>query len=234
MERVALGIQSPVGDWVSERWVRSKVFLSLGIDFCCGGKLSLERACQLKGLDPSEVVALLTATQAPEAEDQVDWQAAPIPELVDHILTAHHLHLKQHLPTLGELVDKVARVHGPDHPDLVQVARVFHHFASDMLAHMEKEEQVLFPLCLAHARGEKLAWGPPIQAPIAVMEREHDQAGADLAELRRLNQAYAVPEGACGSWRTMLAGLQDLEANTFRHVHLENHVLFPRALALAC
>lgn len=233
MSIASVGPQSPVGDWVLERWSRAGTFQALGIDFCCGGKLSLERACQLKGLDLAEVLGKLEAPHALSPEDEQDWVSAPLEALVAHILVAHHDYLKASFPTLGSLVRKVARVHGPAHPELVQLQGVYDRFEGEMVAHMGKEEQVLFPMCLAYARGERPQWGPPIQAPISVMESEHDQAGADLAEMRALTQGFVVPAEACGSWRTMLAGLAELEANTFRHVHLENHLLFPRVLKLA-
>lgn len=227
-----LTLESSVGDWVSERWSRATVLQRLGIDFCCGGKLSLASACTRLALNPDEVLASLQAQQGHAPEDEVRWESAPLKDLIAHILAAHHEHLRSHLPTLKALTVKVARVHGEAHPELLALRDLFVRFAADMLAHMDKEEGVLFPLCLALAAGEQPTWGPPLSAPVACMEAEHEEAGRDLLAMRRLSNGYQVPEQACGSWRALWHGLADLEANTFRHVHLENHVLFPRALAL--
>jgi regulator of cell morphogenesis and NO signaling len=226
---------SQVGQLVAERASRAKIFERFGIDYCCGGKISLEAACARKGIDPTVLLAAIEALDAALADRPAerDWTSAPLPELVDHVLTTHHAYLREAMPRLAFLVAKVARVHGDAHPELAEVLAVYTKFHAEMDAHMAKEEQVLFPLIVGLAEGKPRSFGPPVQAPIAVMEAEHDDAGRDLEAINRLTGGHAVPEGACNSYRAMLDGLRELELDTFRHIHLENNVLFPRALAIA-
>lgn len=227
--------QATVGQLVAERASRAKVFEHFGIDYCCGGKISVAEACTRKGIDPAAVLAALAALDAAftaPAGDR-DWTAAPIEELVLHILNTHHAYLREAMPRLSFLTAKVARVHGEDHPELVEVAGIFGRFHAEMDAHMAKEDNVLFPLIIQLARGEGGGFGPPLHAPISVMEAEHDDAGRALAAINELTDGYAVPPTACNSYRAMLDGLREIELDTHRHVHLENNILFPRALGLA-
>lgn len=228
--------QATIGQLVAERPSRAKVFERFAIDYCCGGKISVEEACARKGIDATAVLAALEALDAAlgTAKDGRDWTAAPIAELVAHIVDTHHAFLREALPRMAFLTTKVANVHGADHPELREIAKIFAGFHAELDAHMAKEENVLFPIVLAMATADGPAgFGPPVGAPIAVMEAEHDDAGRALEEMRRLSKDYAVPEGACNSYRAMLDGLQEIELDTFQHIHLENNVLFPRALALA-
>lgn len=226
--------QATVGQLVAERASRAKVFERFGIDYCCGGKMSIADACQRKGIDPTSVIAALDAVDAALGAQSAerDWAALPVEELVLHVLNTHHAFLREAMPRLSFLTSKVARVHGDDHPELHEVAGTFGKFHAEMDAHMAKEENVLFPIIVGLATGREVA-GPPVHMPIMVMEGEHDTAGADLAAINRLTNGYAIPEGACNSYRAMLDGLRELELDTHQHIHLENNVLFPRALALA-
>ncbi len=227
--------QATVGQLVAERASRAKVFERFGIDYCCGGKISVADACARHGVDPVAVLAALEALDAAFAAPSADrdWNAAPIPELVLHILNTHHAFLREAMPRLTFLTAKVARVHGEDHPELHEVAGTFARFHAEMDTHMAKEENVLFPLIIQLTRGERTGFGPPVHAPISVMEAEHEDAGRDLAAINQLTNGYAVPESACNSYRTMLDGLRELELDTHRHIHLENNILFPRTLGLA-
>jgi regulator of cell morphogenesis and NO signaling len=131
------------------------------------------------------------------------------------------------------LAEKVARVHGPEHPELVRVAEVFRAFRTEMEQHMAKEEGVLFPLIKEIEAGLAGGRAAMVSRPIRVMEAEHEQAGAALATMRELTDGYALPAGACNSYRALFAGLAELESETHAHVHLENNLLFPRAIAHA-
>lgn len=226
--------QAIVGQLVNERASRAKVFERFGIDYCCGGKLSIADACGKKGVDPTAVLAALDAVDAAlgTVTDERDWTQAPIDTLITHILDTHHAYLRDALPRLGFLVEKVARVHGEGHPELTEVAATYRRFHEDMVAHMAKEETVLFPLTRALIQAHEAGCTPPLQAPLQVMEAEHEQAGRDLEALNTLTGGYVPPEGACNSYRAMLDGLRELEQDTHRHVHLENNVLFPRVRAM--
>ncbi len=205
------------------------VFERHGLDYCCGGKQSLADACADRGLDAERVLAELLEIAGGDtgAADAIDWSRAEAPDLIDHLLRTHHVYLKENMPRLAALADKVARVHGDNHPELVAVREVYHKFVADMGPHMAKEEQILFPAILQSANG---GMAFPIWQPIAVMEAEHDEAGRDLARLRDLTRGFQVPEDACTSYRLLLSGLADLERDTHTHIHKENNILFPRVL----
>ncbi|MBL9027624.1 MAG: iron-sulfur cluster repair di-iron protein [Myxococcales bacterium] len=215
-----------VGAVVTERPSTSRLFSRLGIDFCCGGKKSLATACAEKGLDVGSVLAELGAT-TPEARN--DWADAPLGSVCDHIERTHHAFTVAELDRLAGLLEKVARVHGAKHPNMVELASVFAPFAEELRQHMMKEERILFPAIRALASGEP-ARG--IGGPVSVMMREHDGAGAALRSMREIALDYVPPEGACNTFKAALGGLVDLETDLLLHVHLENNVLFPRALAL--
>ena len=220
-----------VAELVLEEPSRARVFERFGIDYCCGGKTPLEAACADRGLDVDAVIAALREPRAPEAED-VDWTVAPVSALVDHIVEHHHGYLREELPLLELLVDKVVRAHGDTHPELADVRTTFAGIADELSEHMQKEEQILFPACVALEEGDAEPAPGSVESPIAVMLHEHDEVADGLARLRALTSGYEPPVEACNSYRAMLDRLRTLELDTHRHVHEENNVLFPRALAL--
>jgi regulator of cell morphogenesis and NO signaling len=215
-----------VGDLVTAQPGSSRVFMKHGIDFCCGGKRTLEAACQEQGLDPAAVVAELAAIPPEPRNDLAD---APLEAVCDYIERTHHDFTRAELDRVGALLEKVARVHGTRHPSMVELSVIFALFAEDLRNHMLKEERVLFPAIRALAHGNP---GRDPHAPISVMEREHVEAGDALRRMRALGYDYVPPEGACNTFRAALGGLADIESDLLRHVHLENNILFPRALAL--
>ena len=216
---------------VLEQPSRARVFERFGIDYCCGGKTPLGIACAERGLDLAAVTAALAEPLTDEVDDvdDVDWTSAPVTELCAHIVGQHHGYLRDELPPLRQLVDKVARVHGGVHVELLDVQATFHALADELEQHMVKEEQILFPACVALEEGT--AAGFPfgsVANPIRMMLHEHDQVAAGLAELRSLTGTYEPPADACNSYRAMLSRLEHLERDTHRHVHEENNILFPR------
>lgn len=222
-------LETPVGQLVVDKPQLARVFEKFGIDYCCGGKLTLGAICQKKGLDVQAVLTALDQAQVDKPVDETDWNAVSVETLARHILDTHHVYLKENLPTLAQLAQKVARVHGENHPELIEVARVYHKFQTEMNDHLAKEEQILFPAILQLVKGEG---GFGIQQPIRVMLMEHDAAGQDLEALRTLTKGFAPPEDACYSYRTLFSGLAELELDTHTHIHKENNILFPKALAL--
>ncbi len=228
----AISADAHVADLVLEQPSRARVFERYGIDYCCGGKTPLATACTDKGVDVDTVIAALKEPAAAEADD-VDWTAVPVSELCDHIVGHHHGYLREELPTLRLLVDKVAQAHGGHHPELRAVQSLFHATADELEQHMVKEEQILFPACVALEQGASggFLFGS-VENPIRMMLHEHDEVAAGLAGLRSATGGYAPPLDACNSYRAMLERLALLEADTHRHVHEENNILFPRAIAL--
>ncbi len=165
--------------------------------------------------------------------DDVDWAAASVAQLCGHIVEHHHGYLREELPPLRALVDKVARAHGEAHAELLDVKETFHGLADELEEHMVKEEQVLFPACMALEAGAPADFPfGSVENPIRMMLHEHETVARGLARIQALTGGYAPPSGACNSYRAMLDRLQTLEVDTHRHVHEENNILFPRAAAL--
>ena len=207
-----------------------RVFQRYGIDFCCGGKAALSAACQAHGVSFTELVGAIEASAQQPAADARDWNREPLHALVDHIVATYHEPLHEELPRLEAMAAKVHRVHGSKAPYLARVDAIVTELSADLQSHMRKEEAVLFPAIRAVEAGARTPI--PVSAPITVMEAEHDHAGALLLELRTITDSYAAPEWACQTFRALYHGLADLEAAMHVHVHLENNVLFPRAVAL--
>jgi regulator of cell morphogenesis and NO signaling len=227
-------IQSAVGQWVARDPGSARVFESLGIDYCCGGKKPLEEACRERRLDTCDVLQQLdAATSAHEDEDQ-DWSHAPLTELCDNIERTHHAFLRQELPRLTAMIAQVVQEHGYRHPELATLQRVFRLLRSELEPHMQKEERILFPAI----RLLENSPAPPqfpfgsLDNPIHVMESEHASAGECLAKIRELTSDYLVPGDACNTYRVLLESLRALEADMHQHVHKENNILFPRAALL--
>lgn len=219
-----------VGELVAERPNRSRVFQALRLDFCCQGGRTLREACAHRGWAVEEVIAALEAADADVPVGPVAPAGLPLAELIAHIVEAHHGFLRRELPRLHAMAKRVARVHGGHTPSLIEVLDVFRELFLELDAHMGKEEQILFPMIVALDRGEVTPM--PVEAPITQMVQEHDDAGDALERLRRLTGDYRPPAEACNTYRALFAGLEDLERDMHRHIHLENHVLFPRARAL--
>lgn len=208
-----------------------RVFQQHGIDFCCGGKQPLRHACQERGVSVAEVVSAIDAAAAVRLDD-TDWTRQPLHTLIDHIVITFHDALHQELPRLVAMAAKVARVHGAKAPHLTRLSAIVAELAADLRAHMGKEEAVAFPAICAAERGH----GRPaasLALPLTVLEHEHEQAGALLAELHAITDGYTPPAWACATFRALYHGLSELESTMHVHVHLENNVLFPRVRALA-
>ena len=207
-----------------------RVFQRHGIDFCCGGKRPIGAVCKDQGLSFADIAQEIQSSAADPGESGRDWSREPLALLIEHIVSRYHQRLREELPVLETLAVKVARVHGDKAAHLARLAAIVEELSADLHSHMQKEEMVLFPAIEAiegHARPVM-----PISAPIAVMEHEHDHAGNLLAELRTVTNGYELPDWACTTFRALYRGLEVVEVDMHLHVHLENNVLFPRALAL--
>jgi regulator of cell morphogenesis and NO signaling len=219
--------ESPVGRIVADDPGAARVFEKLGIDYCCGGKRALREACAARSLDPASVLEEI-ARQRESGDAGRDWSRATIGELADHIERTHHAYLKGELPRIAGLLGKVVRAHGEHHPEMVRVAEIFDSLSREMIEHMQKEEQILFPALRALERTGK--GSARLNGPIACMVREHEDAGAMLAAMREATGGYAPPRDACNTFRVALGSLAELEADMHQHVHKENNILFPAAL----
>ncbi|MBI4906562.1 MAG: iron-sulfur cluster repair di-iron protein [Acidobacteria bacterium] len=209
-----------------------------GLDYCCGGKQPFDEACLAKGLKPEAVLQEIEQAPGTGAPER-NWQTAPLGELTKYIVATHHEYLKLELPVLGKRLEKVHAVHGARDPEaLSRMVEVFGALRDEMDLHMHKEEAILFPFIerygLAEAQGRPIPPVPfgSIAHPIAMMEREHVSAGDALSQLRVLTHDYQLPPYACDTVRALYKGLEALEADLHVHIHLENNILFPRAIAL--
>lgn len=216
----------------------TRVFEKLGIDYCCGGQKSLEEACAAADLDVNQVIDSLEQAEASARLSQPDrnWQEEPLAELVDHINNTHHKYTRAEIARLGPLFDKVCSVHGKNHPELSNMRAVFGGLAGELTMHMMKEEMVLFPYivrmeeaCLQHEPVLPAPFGT-VKNPVTMMIHEHDSAGEALRSMREASGGYTPPADACVSYQTLYKALAAFEADLHQHIHLENNILFPRAI----
>jgi regulator of cell morphogenesis and NO signaling len=201
----------------------------LGIDFCCGGTATVEEACRKVGVDPAQVRSLVTG---PARSESRAWERESLTALVGFILETHHVFTRGAMAALPPLAAKVRVRHGEAHPETRTVETLVQSLVKDLGPHLLKEEKILFPYVESleqPARGES-CFGT-VQNPIQMMMREHEAVGGILVELRAVTRGYAPPSDACASFQALYAELRDLEADLHRHIHLENNVLFPGALA---
>jgi regulator of cell morphogenesis and NO signaling len=225
-----------VGEVVAADFRAAAVLEQFGIDFCCGGRRTLEEACRAAAADPDVVVRALDALPpAADADDDVtQW---PIPRLIDFILSTHHAYVRSAMPAIARHLAKLTEVHGARHPELSRVAAYFDQIVGDLSQHMMKEEQVLFPYVRELAERDEScgrAQSPfgTVANPIRMMEREHQEVGDAMRIIRELTRGYKAPEDGCTTYEIGMAELQEFERDLHRHVHLENNVLFPAALRI--
>lgn len=232
-----LGVEKSVGEWVAADYRAAAVFDKYGIDFCCGGQKPVAQACAEKGIDPEVVVQEVEhVTETPGIAEQYDQWALDF--LADYIVNQFHAYTKGKLPQISEYVETIAHVHGESHPETRTIAALWHEVKGELAKHMQKEELLLFPYIKRLARSE--AEGGPVTPPpfgsarelIETMEAEHDDTGNALGEIERLSGNYTPPEEACPTYRTLYAYLNEFDAATKKHVHLENNILFPKAILL--
>jgi len=224
-----------VGSVVTREPDLSRIFESLGIDYCCGGKKSIQEACATKGLDPNHILRQLSEAQATRSGNGGSNPATmTLTELADHIEETHHAYLRSELPRLDRLTKKVAAVHGDREPALHELRDVFLSLSEELTRHMFKEERILFPMIrdLEASDTAPVFHCGSLANPIGQMEMEHDIAGSALERQRSLTDGYQPPEWACNTFRAMVDALSQLERDLHEHIHKENNVLFPKALEL--
>ena len=223
-----------------ENITAARMFEKLGIAYCCGGNKSLEEACRAAKLSMDQVIdSLEMAEQAAHAaQKDRNWQTEPLAELIAYIKSTHHKYTREEMARLVPLLDKVCSVHGRNHAELQNVRSSFQGLVQELTTHMMKEDQVLFPYIvrMEEAIIQKEPVLPPpfgsVQNPVSMMEHEHDSAGNALRAMREASRGYTPPGDACISYQTLYKALADFEADLHQHIHLENNILFPRAIAM--
>ena len=234
MSNARISPELTVADVARQHPAAVPVFERLGIDYCCGGKRTLKDVLAERGLEWSAVEAQLESTlSASRATDDLSsWNDAPLSHITGHIVRRYHGRLREDLPRLSAMADKVIAAHGDRHPELRDVAATLGDLRAELESHMMKEERILFPFIEQLEAGGSHPMLGHMASPIAVMEAEHDSAGEALASLRATTGGYVPPADACNTLRAYYDGLATLERELHAHIHLENNVLFPRAQAL--
>jgi regulator of cell morphogenesis and NO signaling len=223
---------------VTEDFRAAAVFEKFSLDFCCGGSVTIDKACSEKGLDPGVVYSELAELETKSTSKAPSFSTWPLDELIEYIVNVHHKYVREAIPVLLNHTQKVAAVHGERHPEVIATARHFEAVARDMMAHMMKEEHVLFPYIqelVKAKRNGSIFRRPPFggaQTPIRMMEMEHQAAGDEMSAIRSLTGNYTPPVDACTTYRISFKELQLFEEDLHRHVHLENNILFPKTMTL--
>ncbi|MEL7832901.1 iron-sulfur cluster repair di-iron protein [Fodinibius sp. Rm-B-1B1-1] len=229
--------QRTIGQIVKDDYRTAQVFQEYNLDFCCGGNRTIDEACQQKSIDPQQVYkALEELDQSGTKDDNYDQWSLDF--LVDYIVNNHHKFSRNKLPEIGKYAKKVASVHGERHEELKEIYYEFTMLHGEISNHLDKEERILFPyikhLVEAKEKGEKPQkpeFGNAAN-PIAMMEEEHDDSGEAIAKIRRLSNDFTPPEDACTTYRLLYQNLEAFEKDLHKHVHLENNILFPKAINL--
>lgn len=229
--------QRTIGDYVAEDYRTADVFEKYGIDFCCGGRMTVAAACRRQGLDPQMVYQELAAVgrqPSPQRENFAEWD---LPSLIDHIVATHHAYLWANDPRILDHARKSAQAHGSNHPEMAEIAALFEKIAADMEGHLKEEEEVFFPAVKRLYGGslDKQAAGQEralIRASLARLHREHEEVGDAVHRIRRLSGGYGIPADACNTYALTYRQLKEFEEDLHKHVHLENNILFLKAAQL--
>lgn len=227
-----------VGEILSTDIRKAGVFKKYGIDFCCGGKKKLSEVCVEKGLDQPQIekeLSQVSTHQSTRSHAYNKWEAD---FLADYIINTHHTFVKETLPELQNYAAKVASVHGANHPELIAIRQNIEALSEELFSHLAKEENILFPYIhalVAAKKGTKPADHSPfgtVNNPIHMMEAEHDAAGKLITDIRALTNNFTLPEDACTSFALLYKLLEEFESDLHTHIHLENNILFPKAVEL--
>jgi regulator of cell morphogenesis and NO signaling len=211
------------------------IFNRYNLDYCCNGKKSFQQMCTKASLDAASVWSEILAKQEAATHDPRDvFENWELPLLIDHIVSHHHAYVRESIPQLQALLTKICKVHGDEHPELEEIRDEFNELSDELIHHLPKEENVLFPAIKGMiAKSNDRLLLQSIQAPVAVMEDEHETAGRLIKSIRSKTNNFTPPENACLSYQMTFKLLQEFEADLMQHIHLENNIVFPKALSLS-
>jgi regulator of cell morphogenesis and NO signaling len=226
--------QNIIGELVAADYRTAEVFTGFGIDFCCKGNLSIQEACERKKISVSELLSALNDVQLQLGSFAIDYNSWPIDLLADYIEKKHHRYVAEKTPVIMKYLHKVCSVHGKEHPELLLIAEEFNGCASALAAHMKKEELILFPFIRRMAVSGNSVAAPfgSVENPIDMMKHEHELEGERFERIAVLSNDYTPPAEACDTYRVTYALLKEFEDDLHTHIHLENNILFPKALEL--
>lgn len=231
-------IEKTIGEIVAKDFRTAAVFAGKKMDFCCGGHKTLKEVCETKNVDSDALIYELQQVLNSKSENSIDFQSWPLDLLASYIEKTHHRYVEQSTPALLQFLNKLCSVHGKNHPELYEINQLFNECASALQQHMHKEERILFPfietMVNAKAHGKQLEnphFGT-VNNPINMMIHEHEAEGERLAKIADLTSGYNPPADACNTYRVTYAMLEEFEKDLHKHIHLENNILFPKAIAL--
>lgn len=227
-----------VGSFVAEDYRTAGVFSKYGIDFCCKGHRSIEEVCDKKGVQQELLLNELAAVLTQKTAAEIDFKSWPLDLLADYIEKKHHRYVEEKIPVLLQFLTKLCKVHGGKHPELFEIYELFEGCAADLSQHLKKEELVLFPFVrkmveasIAQRALEQPHFGT-VENPVAMMMHEHDAEGERFRKIAQLTNDYTAPDDACTTYKVTFSMLKEFEADLHKHIHLENNILFPSAVAL--
>lgn len=229
--------EKTVAEIVTENIKTADIFKKNGIDFCCGGNVNVQDVCIKKGVDFELVKKEILELENKPTGSQ-DFNSWDLDFLADYIQNTHHKYVEEANGLIIQYSDKVAKVHGHHYTEVVKINKLFHAIAGELTMHMKKEEMILFPFIkqIAQAKKDGTTLNPPgfgtIQNPINMMEAEHDDAGDIIKEIAALSNNFTPPPEACNTFRALYAKLEEYQNDLFQHIHLENNILFPKAILL--
>ena len=237
-KRMSIETEETLGQIVATDLRKAQIFKKYGLDFCCGGKKTVKQACAEKGLDVTKIEQELQQADKIPLSRPLPYGDWSLDFLSDYIVNTHHSYVNKNLPDIKAYSEKVMKVHGAQHPELVRINQLVQEIYAELVAHMAKEEKILFPyikeLVLANKNTSPLhaAHFGSVQTPINMMEMEHELVGKNLEEIRGLSNNYLLPEDACASYSLLYRLLDEFEEDLHLHIHLENNILFPKALQI--
>ena len=230
--------ETTVGAIVADDIRTAGVFEKHGIDFCCGGSISLAAICREKGLDLATLRQEIAEVKSTPVDRSRNYAAWTLPFLADYIVNTHHAYLNENSAQIAAYADKIAGVHGAHHPEVIEIAAIFAKIATDMTAHLREEEEVLFP-AIKRIHAARIAGNPPealdletIRSSLVKLDHEHQEIGDAAHSIRHLAHGYAIPDDVCNTFAVTYQKLQEFEDDLHKHVHLENNILFPKAARL--
>ncbi len=230
--------QPTIGEYVAKDFRTAAVFSKYGIDFCCKGNRTIEVACKKKGLDFNQIENEVNSVLATKADGAIDFKSWPSDLLIDYIEKTHHRYVEEKSTVLVAFLDKLCKVHGHNHPELFAIKELFDGCAGELAQHMKKEELILFPFIKkmenALRTGEAIEephFGT-VENPIAMMKHEHENEGDRFVKIAALTNNYTPPTDACNTYKVTFSMLQEFEQDLHKHIHLENNILFPKALEM--
>lgn len=235
-----LNKESNIGSIVAENYRAATVFKSYNIDFCCNGNRSLEQVCREKAIPENILIEKLSTLFTDNSgSDNIDFKNWPADLLIDYIEKKHHRYVRQRIPQLIQFLQKLCKVHGSRHPELLEIQSLFLQSAEDLKQHMIKEEKVLFPAIRRLESGYSETAGTQnepmnvtIKLPVDVLKQEHSTEGARMEQISKLSDGFTPPEDACATYKVTFSLLKEFEEDLHHHIHLENNILFPKALSM--